>query len=43
MIKQPVDFDPQEHLTLHPVVAKAGLNPAEHYLAHGRKEIPWNR
>jgi len=31
----PADFDPQEYLRLHPDVARAGMDPAKHYLIHG--------
>lgn len=34
----PSDFDPEYYLILHPDVKAAGRDPAEHYLAWGRKE-----
>lgn len=34
----PLDFDADEYLCLHPDVAHAGVNPALHYLKHGKRE-----
>lgn len=34
----PEDFDGNVYLKLHPDVKRAGLDPAEHYLNHGRAE-----
>jgi hypothetical protein len=34
----PADFDPDQYLSLHPDVAKAGMDPAYHYARHGMKE-----
>lgn len=36
--KLPDDFDPEEYLWLHGDVAEAGVDAAQHYLAHGRRE-----
>ena len=34
----PRDFDGTRYLVLHPDVAEAGVDPAHHYLTHGRFE-----
>jgi phytanoyl-CoA dioxygenase PhyH len=34
----PADFDPTKYLELHPDVAEAGVDPADHYMTHGRFE-----
>ena len=34
----PRDFDGARYLVLHPDVAEAGVDPAHHYLTHGRFE-----
>ena len=34
----PSGFDPKEYLRANPDVARAGVDPVEHYVAHGRAE-----
>jgi hypothetical protein len=34
----PADFDAERYLALNADVAQAGVDAAEHYLAHGRDE-----
>jgi hypothetical protein len=34
----PLDFDPENYLRLHVDVARAGVDPKEHYLTYGRRE-----
>jgi hypothetical protein len=36
--KIPADFDPARYLRFHPDVARAGVDPAEHYLTFGYAE-----
>jgi len=38
MASLPDDFDGSRYLEIHPDVAKAGMNPALHYLRHGIRE-----
>ena len=35
----PPDFDPEAYLFLNPDVAKAGVDPRQHYVEHGRGEL----
>jgi hypothetical protein len=38
MLREVGLFDDQSYLTRHPDVAAAGMNPLDHYIAHGMSE-----